>query len=1223
MTAKILFQISIIVLCFISFAAQATQEGDNASISKDMQNNKNPLINLLSSMKSDTSLEEKKAKIKQLTQFTKNDIQQLKSRDIPLKQFDNIFDTILKAEIPLSDDITAAIWKLYIKKVQKEYGPIAEWEKEYGPISKWEQWEKDIISPTAKLFFLNYNKNDHLIRSVDNNITYFLVKLLAPDLLDELVNQNNFEKQSSFRELVYLLSRGHYGDLVKEEIRSYCKELVFYFFNNINNLKLSKEEENLIAERIVPAIRINTLKDNYLDQFDRFFDNILKSKIPVSSRIIASIWELYMEVLVNKYGKVSQWEKSIISSNAKVILMNHINDKYLTLNMREKFNFFIKILAPDLLNKLKDKNNLDKQSTLTDLINLLSKQKDAVSNNWGGTTQSDAEIGDYNKEFILYFMDNLNDIPLTKEQEDLMSQKILSKIMPEDISLDQFDHIFGNILKSKTPVSDAIITPLWKLYIQVLRKKYDSLSQEGKDIISPNANILFLTRIIDNFLKELSPGDIVFFNKFLAQEVISYLIHNINNITFTKRQEELISQIILSNVNFDTNQLQELHKTLNANTENKKQHLYTILEDYLSLNLRLSQAYPKALTFEDIYNANNLKRMHEMIFSDLPGMQFEPLDKRQFNKPNYVIRKIIYNLDGYTTDQTGKTDITDLPPASHKIHKGKPIVIKAGEFIKTTETPKGSEGDKVEKDIPIGYDVYLPFGSIKGVLLNVYGGYKAKERVEVLSKPDMYLDSLDSYLMSQGIAVIKLNLIDLLELENFQEEMPELLHKKLHASINKFFECLRGKDPDKILQGIIPSTAKIYLYGASFGGRTAIRQAELYPDTFDGYISHDGAISSSMGDLSDLAFLNRKKSNSKAVKWIDPLGSEKIKNINQPILILHNFDDNNVNIKVSLHFYEEALKEGKGNLIKLFITSKGNEIMTKQHNKGHFTPTRQDLLKRYIETISSFILEGPTAISKESNRMSHEILSEWAAHQYTIYADKHYNEASFSDKFISEAYRRYKNTYFRTGTQQRPQKSIKQDELTTKKFIESFSDRSPQQTEEEENLRFEKFWKEKALPLYYRSRYFDFYIITPERLETEIKVLFDQNKLSDLVIEKTLNQEFPGLLELSNQNIDYTLFAKNKWVQDLYKYYLQIKNDNFDFKKYMLYDLYNGNPDLLSERITELLKDPTLSTLFMTSAIGDEKEKLHKRIIEDKQFLKKRMMEMGNLNDYNKKSGRK
>ena len=87
--------------------------------------------------------------------------------------------------------------------------------------------------------------------------------------------------------------------------------------------------------------------------------------------------------------------------------------------------------------------------------------------------------------------------------------------------------------------------------------------------------------------------------------------------------------------------------------------------------------------------------------------------------------------------------------------------------------------------------------------------------------------------------------------------------------------------------------------GLSFGGGIAFRHAELFPNTFDGYISHHGGFGLKRGlNYSECLDVTAKKRPNKIV---------------QPILLLQSRDDNNVNLKYALDFYRKLSSDQKVN----------------------------------------------------------------------------------------------------------------------------------------------------------------------------------------------------------------------------------------------------------------------------------------------------------------------
>jgi hypothetical protein len=365
--------------------------------------------------------------------------------------------------------------------------------------------------------------------------------------------------------------------------------------------------------------------------------------------------------------------------------------------------------------------------------------------------------------------------------------------------------------------------------------------------------------------------------------------------------------------------------------------------------------------------------------------------------PSFNIRvDCIYNQEHYGDDFLNNESYPSW------YYRGKPLVLPKGTVIEDTSTPAGI---RVDEDIPIGYNIYLPKGDIKGVMVTVYGGHQKNDRQQKMYKPGVP-NHLNAYLLSNGIACIQLNLVDLLELNQWQFYMNAELNSKIHASIDAFFRALK-LNPSGLHEKLNKLIGKpIFLYGASFGGRTSIRHAQLYPNTFDGYISHDGGLSFDMLLKSDLPIAKRKLTYKDIPKHLHPMNSEmknlddQIALITKPILVLHTFDDNNASIKTTLDWYKKVAEMGKQDLVRLFITQNGNPIpdLKEPHNKGHGHPTDETAFTRYANTVLNFILGAP-----------HEPhLSAWQAHRYEQLANKYYRLATPLEQFLSESFWSYK-----------------------------------------------------------------------------------------------------------------------------------------------------------------------------------------------------------------------
>ncbi|MBX9977727.1 MAG: leucine-rich repeat domain-containing protein, partial [Alphaproteobacteria bacterium] len=354
------------------------------------------------------------------------------------------------------------------------------------------------------------------------------------------------------------------------------------------------------------------------------------------------------------------------------------------------------------------------------------------------------------------------------------------------------------------------------------------------------------------------------------------------------------------------------------------------------------------------YYLSDFHTFSTMIFSDLPEAR---IVKDSFPDPVYTLDKIIYNVSGYPNLPKDpfypKGEKIVYPPdgtidkeGAHYM-EGRPIFLKKNK-IELLNTKKKDISFK--KGIPIDYTIFLPKGEIKAIWIHVYGG------IAPIMTPTPQR-KMDKYLLSQGIAVIQLHLADLAlfseEAKHFQMGLPDNVHKKIHESIHAFWNVLK-KNPNELLKN--PKDfflnnligKDIFLFGSSFGGRTALRHAEFHPNTFTGYISHDGVLSFDMKDktMRHQEVLSEKNMN------LDPM--KGIKKLVDPILILQNYDDNLITNHVTIDFIEKAQNFGKN--VKFFMPSKGSAINKwGLKYKGHFTPDTQDEFDLYAKTILAFI----------------------------------------------------------------------------------------------------------------------------------------------------------------------------------------------------------------------------------------------------------------------------
>ena len=310
-----------------------------------------------------------------------------------------------------------------------------------------------------------------------------------------------------------------------------------------------------------------------------------------------------------------------------------------------------------------------------------------------------------------------------------------------------------------------------------------------------------------------------------------------------------------------------------------------------------------------------------------------------------------------------------------------------------------------EEGIPIGYVIQLPQGEVKSVLVQVYGGGNAENKLGLWA-PTTTDTKIDAKLKQEGVAIIHLNLVDLLTSTNaIQSEMDQALHEKLHKSIDTFYLMIKNH-PEKLHASLVMLKNKpLTLAGVSFGGRTAVKHAELYPQTFDYYISIDGALSPEMLRKSDINLGNIRYKTDKARNseaWSSPTNG--IENIKDPILFVHNVDDNNVNLKVTMDWYKKADAAGKSPLMRMLIMDKGSAFPTKEsdvkpYNAGHFLATDQKSVERLSHLITQFTCEGPSNLPEYTN---------WVGYKYEMVANQNYISASVEESFIAQAHRLYR-----------------------------------------------------------------------------------------------------------------------------------------------------------------------------------------------------------------------
>ncbi len=275
------------------------------------------------------------------------------------------------------------------------------------------------------------------------------------------------------------------------------------------------------------------------------------------------------------------------------------------------------------------------------------------------------------------------------------------------------------------------------------------------------------------------------------------------------------------------------------------------------------------------------------------------------------------------------------------------------------------QGNKLDiEGIRTGYNIYFPneLTESTALIVCVYGGSPLQEKDKDYKPGKLSLSKLA--LLDKGMIIADLNLPDRYALNVPQASMDEMTHTIIHKAIDNFFQTI-SQDPRVLISGRIGEKQNRYMnllkempkyiFGGSFGGRTAVRHIQLYPGTFMGAISHDGDLEK--GTRNHLWPIN----------YLDDT---------QKILVMQNIDDARVKVSVSTLFNLKA-KEIKSKEVQIYLTQHGNVANLSRGLgaltlKGHFEPTLQEDFNNYIQRICNFIAGIPEA--EEETKKQNELL---------------------------------------------------------------------------------------------------------------------------------------------------------------------------------------------------------------------------------------------------------
>ncbi|MCS5712369.1 hypothetical protein [Candidatus Berkiella aquae] len=448
---------------------------------------------------------------------------------------------------------------------------------------------------------------------------------------------------------------------------------------------------------------------------------------------------------------------------------------------------------------------------------------------------------------------------------------------------------------------------------------------------------------------------------------------------------------------------------------------------------------------------------------------------------------------------------------------------------------------------PIGYTIKLPEGKITAVVIDIYGGFRKsdfeylKQKLKELNDKSVEPEpNLDNRLYEEGVAIVYTNLCDLIELKVFQAQMSESLFRKIHRSIDCLYEILQD-NPESLHPKLAPlKNLPFFLRGASFGGLMSVRYAQLavqYPEQFrrfQGYLSFNGALSAQMLYNSDLPYLYEEdEPRDYRADFLNPFNH--ISFIEDPILVSHCLDDNNVNAKVAFDFVRKAHENGKEHLVRLQIVEHGNTMFNnfahKESTKGHFAVDRFEF-EAYSDAVLQFI-KSPTSKIPE--------VSSWRQFHNNIKADEYYRQATPEERFIAHV--------LKTRHSQRRIDLIAE-------------------------IQDEDTWNSLYQPLYFAYRYADQLCSSHSELAAQVK-RFNDDYLRDEVIIKAFQEKAACFLsylfeayDIENvriYDIELNEFIRSPLIINAFREALQQIDTNFQSvsARFLLEQLYLHNPQLL------------------------------------------------------------
>lgn len=446
----------------------------------------------------------------------------------------------------------------------------------------------------------------------------------------------------------------------------------------------------------------------------------------------------------------------------------------------------------------------------------------------------------------------------------------------------------------------------------------------------------------------------------------------------------------------------------------------------------------------------------EAIFSDLQRTTSNPQEQiGKESEPKFIVTNNVHYLF---------FDPFSPPPAAVR-------------YGKRVEIPYG------DKEYSVGYNIFFPstYDDVSKIYINVYGGGDYYKREELLERPNAKsLSPIMKRLLGNNAVVITLNLPDLQrrvyvpQLEMSQKDFLIIQH-----ALKGFVDKLKTNPSDIFDAPFMDQLSKkpIYLIGSSFGGLMATRFLQLFPKTMAGAISINGVLSIREHQRADITILTQRRY-SEIYDYLDP--KTHIKNLLDPLLIIHNFDDHNVPVSVSLDFYDEAIRQKKA--VGLYVNRQGSPPFPSSSalslvQKGHGAPLAWNDRRHTANAIEKFT----------NDPYAENVLPTWRAILYRTLFARFHKGSSLEEQFAAEGLRLYREAKF-------------SPEFNARDILSS--------DDKKRDDAFEKFYVPKLAALYEWHKLREHGVNITDRART----LITAGNVSDATLEKGLDETLNALL---------------------------------------------------------------------------------------------------------------